>query len=245
MPAAAQPVPFSRSGIVMFTLAPPDRVRVEETGYTALKPIGADAYDILIRPPFDTFSTAADAVENLARWLASFYRVQPASMPTAMRHPGGFELAVRSFFVGGADGRVSSVLVAVLKSGTKAAVIEFVAASPQPPQAIQKMLAFIDGCRLAHTQVVVAGRPPLTAYDLESTVDLVEWLIDAPLTPAQRGLVRSDIIDGWTRKDPETMDEMRQFTQAPRSTRTAATGKGQLRSQTGRTGITNGSPPPS
>src|SRR5262245_30575183 len=199
-PAAAQQLPSSRSGIVMFTL-PPDRIRVEEAGYTALKPLGADAYDIRIRAPFDTSATAVDAVEMHARWLSTFYRVQPISMPTGMRHPGGFDLAFRSFYVGGADGRVSLVLVAVLKSGGKAAVIEFVAATPQTPQAVQRMLAFLDGCRLAHTQVAVAGRPPLTVYDLESTVDLIQWLIDAPLTPSQREMVRSDIVDGWMRKD--------------------------------------------
>src|SRR5690349_8934217 len=92
-PAAAAPMPTSRSGIVLFTL-PADRQRVEEMGYTALKPFGTlDSYEIRIRPPFETWGSAADAVEMHARWLASAFRVQPASVATSFRHAGGFDVA--------------------------------------------------------------------------------------------------------------------------------------------------------
>lgn len=205
VPARAQQLPSSRSGIVLFTL-PPDRQRVEEVGYTALKPFGgSNAYEIRIRPPFETWGSAADAVETHARWLATAFRVQPASSPASFRHAGGFDVALRTFFLASPDGRVASVLVGVLKSGTRAAVVEFVAATAQSPQAIQQMAAFLDGCRLAHTQVLVAGKPPLTIYDVEETIDTLQWLIDAPLNPAQREVVRSGIVDDWRKKDAETI----------------------------------------
>ena len=203
--AKAQQLPPSRSGIVLFTL-PADRQRVDEMGYTALKPLGfSDTYEIRIRPPFETWGTAADAVEMHARWMATAFRVQPASMPASFRHAGGFDVALRTFFLGSADGRVASVLVGVLKSGTRAAVIEFVAASAQSPQAIQQMAAFIDGCRLAHTQVLVSGKPPLTVYDVEETIDILQWMIDAPLNGAQREVIRSSIVDDWRKKNAETI----------------------------------------
>ena len=204
-PTAAEPLPTSRAGIVLFTL-PADRLRVDEMGYTALKPLGfSDSYEIRIRPPFETWGTAADAVEMHARWLATAFRVQPASMPASFRHAGGFDVALRTFFLGSTDGRVASVLVGVLKSGTRAAVIEFVSANAQSPQAVQQMAAFIDGCRLAHTQVLVAGKPPLTVYDVEETIDMLQWLIDAPLDAAQREVIRSSIVDDWQKHDAGTI----------------------------------------
>jgi hypothetical protein len=102
--AKAQQLPSSRSGIVLFTL-PADRQRVDEMGYTALKPLGfSDTYEIRIRPPFETWGTAADAVETHARWMATAFRVQPASVPASFRHAGGFDVALRTFFLGSADG---------------------------------------------------------------------------------------------------------------------------------------------
>ena len=204
-PARAQQLPSSRSGIVLFTL-PPDRQRVEEMGYTALKPFGGvDTYEIRIRPPFETWGSAADAVEMHARWMATTFRVQPASAPASFRHTGGFDVALRTFFLGSPDGRVGSVLVGILKSGTRAAVIESVAANPQSPQAVQQMAAFIDGCRLAHTQVLVGGKPPLTVYDVEETIDMLQWLVDAPLSTAQRQTIRSSIVDDWRKHDAGTI----------------------------------------
>ena len=199
--ASAQQLPTSRSGIVLFTL-PADRQRVEEMGYTALKPLGfADTYEIRIRPPFETWGSAADAVEMHARWMATAFRVQPTSVPASFRHAGGFDVALRTFFLSSPDGRVGSVLVGVLKSGTRAAVIEFAAANAQSPQAVQQMAAFIDGCRLAHTQVLVAGKPPLTVYNVEETIDMLQWLIDAPLSTAQREVIGSSIVDDWRKHD--------------------------------------------
>jgi hypothetical protein len=209
-PATAQMMPSSRAGIVLFTL-PADRQRVEEAGYTALKPFRPDSYEIRIRPPFEIGSSAADAVEMHARWLATAHTVQPATMPTAFRHSGGFDVALRTFYLGAPDGRIVSVLVAVLKSGTKAAVVEFVAATPQSPQAIQQMASFIDGCRLAHTQLLVSGTPPLTVYDAEETIDMLQWLIDAPLTVAQRAAIRSQIVDDWKAKDAGTIANLRRI----------------------------------
>src|SRR5262245_27880465 len=207
--ALAQPMPTSRAGIVLFTL-PADRQRVEEAGYTALKPFRQDGYEIRIRPPFDTLSSAAEAVEMHARWMGRAYAGRPVTMPTAFRHAGGFDVALRTFSVGGTAGAVS-VLVAVLKSGAKAAVIEFVSASPQSQQAIAQMAGFIDGCRLAHTQVLVRGNPALTVYDVEETIDILQWLIDAPLAPAKREVVRAQIIDEWKAKDAGTIAEVRKI----------------------------------
>jgi len=108
-PALAQTIASSRSGLVLFSM-PPDRLRVEENGYTRLRSLGADGYDIFIRPPFDVTGSAADAVEMHARWLAGFYRVQPAGAPTTIPHPGRLDVSVRAFFIGTADVRRSPVL---------------------------------------------------------------------------------------------------------------------------------------
>ena len=205
LPVDAQEAPSSRAGIVLFTV-PANRQRVEEMGYTALKPLGLlDTYEVRIRPAFETWTSALDAVEMHARWLATAFRVQPASAPASFRHPSGFDVALRTFFVGMPDGRVVSFVVAVLKGGTRAAVIEFVAATPQSPRAVQEMAAFIDGCRLAHTQVLATGKPPLTVYDVEETIDVLQWLIDAPLTFQQRAVVRSHLVDEWKQKDAQTI----------------------------------------
>ena len=110
-PVMAQPMPDSRSGLVLFPM-PPDRVRVEENGYTRLRSIGADGYDIFIRAPFESLGSASDAVEMHARWLASFYRVQPAGAPTAIPHTGRLDVAVRAFYIGTPDGRTSYTVVA-------------------------------------------------------------------------------------------------------------------------------------
>src|SRR5262245_8666709 len=199
-PAAAEPMPTSRSGIVLFTL-PVARQRVEEFGYTALKSFRPDGYEIRIRPPFDTVSSAAEAVETHARWLATAYAVQPATTPAAFRHSNGFDVALRTLYLRGSDGRVVSLVVAVLNSGTEAGVVGFVAAGQRSPQALAQIASFIDGCRLANTQVLVSGNPPLTVYDVEETIDVIQWLLDAPLGFATRAAVRSQIIDDWRARD--------------------------------------------
>ena len=209
-PVMAQPVANSRSGLVLFPM-PPDRLRVEENGSTRLRSLGTDSYDIFIRAPFDVTGSAADAVERHARWLAAFYRVQPVGAPTTIPHPGGLDVSARSFVIGSADGRTSFTVVAAVKGGAKAAIVEFLAPQPQPVQAVQKMLVFLQGCELAHMQLAAAGPPPLTVYDLESTLDLLEMLLDLRLSPAQREFVRADLLTDWRRGDAETVAQVRQF----------------------------------
>src|SRR5947207_2058789 len=138
-PAYAQPIPASRSGIVLF-VPPADRMRVEEAGYTALKPIGyAEPFEIRIRAPFDSLGTAGEAVEMHARWLATAFVVQPASLPTTVRHRAGFDVAMRSFWLRTPDGRVTPLIVGVLKGGMKAAVVEFVGVNLQSTQAMRQV----------------------------------------------------------------------------------------------------------
>lgn len=209
-PVAAAPIPTSRSGLVLFTL-PVDRQRVEEIGYTALKTLRPDGYEIRIRTPFDLPNSAADVVQMHAQWLATAFNVQPASMPQTFRHASGFDVALQTFYLRGADGRIFSMLVAVLKSGTKGAVVEFVATSPQSPQAIEQMASFIDGCRLAHTEVLVPGTPRLTVYDVEETLDVLQWLIDAPLPSTSRAAMRSEIVSDWKAKDAGTIAQVHQL----------------------------------
>jgi len=188
--AQAQEPPRSRSGIVLFKL-PADRQRKEEPAYTLLKPVDetAKTYEIFIRPPVEAKGKAADAVEAHAHLLAQSVKVQAASDPVSFRHAAGFDVAVRGFYVGLADGRVLTTYVYALQSGAKSSVVEFVAADAKVlTDGLRSISAFIEGCRHAHAQVLAAGDPPLSLYDVEETTD---FLSGSWTRPSRRSTVRS------------------------------------------------------
>lgn len=207
--------PPSRAGIVLFKM-PSDRQRKEEAEFTVLKPVdpAAKTYEIRIRPAIEAKGTAADAVEAHAHKLAATYKVQAATAATAQKHQvTGHEMAVRGFYLQAADNRLHVVYVWALQSGSKTAVIEFLADDPKVLADVKAIGGFVDLCRLAHVQVVAAGEPPLTAYDLEETIEVLQWLMDAPFTADQREVFRSEIIDGWKKKDEETIQGVAQILQ--------------------------------
>jgi predicted component of type VI protein secretion system len=119
-------------------------------------------------------------------------------------------MAVRGFFLVSADGRPHWIYVWVLQSGAKSAVIEFFADDPKLLADPKPIGDFVDACRLAHAQMLVAGDPPLTVYDVEETIECLQWVMDAPFTAEQREVFRSEIIDGWKKKDAETIQSVSQ-----------------------------------
>jgi len=179
LPAAtsvAQEIVSSPVGTVLFSV-PGDRLRVEEAGYTALKGIGFGAApEIRIRPPFQSFGSAGDAVELHAHWIATAFRVQAVTIPTAFRHRAGFDVALRTFILTGADGRSATVVVAALKSLATTAIVEFVAAAPPSPQFVRQLADFLDRCRLAHIQLLAGGTPPLTRPQTDAALDLFYFM---------------------------------------------------------------------
>ena len=179
LPAAtsvAQEIVSSPVGTVLFSL-PGDRLRVEEAGYTALKGIGFGAApEIRIRPPFQSSGSAGDAVERHAHWMATAFRVQAVTIPTAFRHSAGFDVALRTFILTGADGRSATVVVAALKSLATTAIVEFVAAAPPSPQSVRQLADFLDRCRLEHIQLLAGGTPPLTRPQADAALDLFYFM---------------------------------------------------------------------
>jgi len=179
LPAAtsvAQEIVSSPVGTVLFSV-PGDRLRVEEAGYTALKGIGFGAApEIRIRRPFQSFGSAGDAVELHAHWMATAFRVQAVTIPTAFRHRAGFDVALRTFILTGADGRSATVVVAALKSLATTAIVEFVAAAPPSPQFVRQLADFVDRCRLAHIQLLAGGTPPLTRPQADAALDLFYFM---------------------------------------------------------------------
>ena len=207
--------PLSRAGIVLFKM-PSDRQRKEEAEYTVLKPVdpAAKTYEIRIRPAVEAKGTASDAVEAHAQKLAATNKIQPATAATAQKHQvTGHDMAVRGFYLLSADNKPYVMYVWALQSGTKCAVIEFLAEDPKLLTDVKGIGAFVDLCRLAHAQVLAAGEPPLTVYDVEETIEVLQWLMDAPFTVDQREVFRSEIIDGWKKKDAETIQGVAQVLQ--------------------------------
>jgi hypothetical protein len=179
LPAAtseAQEIVSSPVGTVLFSL-PGDRLRVEEAGYTALKGIGfVAAPEIRIRPPFQSFGAAGDAVEMHAHWVATAFRVQAVTVPTAFRHRAGFDVALRTFILTGGDGRTATLVVAALKSHATTAIVEFISAGPQSPQAFRQLADFLDRCRLEHIQLLAGGTPPLTRPQADAALDVFYFM---------------------------------------------------------------------
>lgn len=205
LPSLQDPPP-SRAGIVLFKM-PSDRQRKEEAGYTALQPTdpAAKTYEIRIRPAVEAQKTAADSVEAHAHFLAKTAFVQAGSAPSSGKSQAGYDQSVRGFHVTPTGGQPTAVYVWALQSGKKVAILEFVASDPTLLNDLKGMTAFAEACRLAHATVVVPGDPPLTVYDIDETMDCLQWLLDAPFTDAQREVFRKEIVDGWTKKDEETI----------------------------------------
>jgi hypothetical protein len=208
---AQDEAPPSRAGTVLFRM-PSGWQRSELPGCTLLMPAdpATRAYAICIRPAAEAKATVVDALAADVEVIGRTYRAQPASALTVQKHPAGYDAVVRGYFLTGADGSVLATYVYVLQSGTKSVAIEFLADRPEKLDA-KAMSEFIVGCRLAHAQVVVAGEPALTLYDLEETIDFVQWLLDAPFTAEQRGVFHDEIVDGWKKKDAETIQGVAQI----------------------------------
>jgi hypothetical protein len=210
---AQDETPPSRAGTLLFRM-PAGWQRTETPELTLL--MSADpatrAYAIGIRPAAEAKATVADALAADVDVLGRSYRVQPASAVSVSKHPAGFDVAVRGYFLTGADGRVLATYVYALQAGTRSVAIEFSSDRPErlDPTALSD---FVVGCRLAHAQVLVAGEPALTLYDLEETIDCVQWLLDSPFTAEQRGVFRDEIVDGWKKKDAETIQGVAQILQ--------------------------------
>ena len=205
--------PPSRAGTLLFRM-PSGWQRSEMPDCTLLTPAdpAARTYAICIRPAAEAKATVLDSLAAELEFIGKSHRVQPASEPSVQKHPAGYDGAVRGYFLTGADGRVLATYVYVLQAGTKSVAIEFIADRPEKldPKA---MSDFVVACRLAHAQVLVAGEPALTLYDLEETIDCVQWLLDAPFTAEQRGVFHDEIVDGWKKKDAETIQGVGQILQ--------------------------------
>jgi len=205
--------PASRAGILLFDL-PADRKRVEDPEFTALRPVDAtkQTYEIRIRAPRDARGSASEALDAHAGRLTGTYRVRAASDIASYSHPtAGHDIAVRGFYLGGDDGTQRVSYVYVLQSGLKCVVVEFFADAPQALTDPRPIGDFIMGCRLANAMVVVPGEPPLTEYDIEESIAFVQWLLDVSFTADQRDVFRSEIVDGWRKKDPETLQSIAQI----------------------------------
>ena len=210
---AQDEAPPSRAGTVLFRM-PSGWQRSEMPECTLLTPAdpATRTYAICIRPAAEAKATVADALAADLEVVGRSYRVQPASALSVQKHPAGYDGAVRGYFLAGADGKVLATYVYVLQAGTKSVAIEFLADRPENLDA-KAMSDFVVACRLAHAQVVVAGEPALTLYDLEETIDCVQWLLDAPFTAEQRGVFHDEIVDGWKKKDTETIQGVAQILQ--------------------------------
>jgi hypothetical protein len=202
----------SRAGIVLFKM-PADRQRKEEAAFTVLKPIDPNAktYDILIRPTVEAQKTVLESIEAHAQTLAKSVQIKPLTEAKATRSTGGFDVGVRIFLVAPPGAPALLTYVWALQSGKKAAIIEFIATDPKLMADPVPIGNFVDACRLAHMTVVVPGEPALTHYDIEETIDCLQWLLDAPFTAEQREVFRSEIIDGWKKKDEETIQAIGQI----------------------------------
>ena len=67
--------------------------------------------------------------------------------------------------------------------------------------------AMIDKLRFASGEILVPGEPPLTQQIVDDQADVIEWLVDVPLTAAQRAWVRDQVVAEWKRKDRPEMEK--------------------------------------
>lgn len=200
--------PTSRVGTVQFTM-PAGWQRQELSEFTILKPANpaAHKYTIAIRPAQEAQANAEASLAAHAELLAKTWKVQPLDPAAAVKHPAGYDAAQRPYLLMAQNGYLVVGRVYVLQTGKKSVAIEFMAEKPEnlDPKAFAD---FVGACRLAHAEVVVPGDPALTLYDLEETIDCVQWLLDSPFTADQRKIFRDEIIDGWKKKDAETLQSV-------------------------------------
>lgn len=208
--ALAQEVTSSQAGAVIFIL-PADRLRIEEVGYTALKGVGfVAAPEIRIRPPFPGVGSARDAVERHARWMATAYRVLPVASPRVYRQRTGLDAVLRTYLLTGADGQSAWVVVAALKIESTTAIVEFIAAAPQPPPAFAQVAAFLDSCVLTSVPVLAAGVPPLTRAHADAALDFFYFMagqlegVQTLPNDVARAQWATALASGWRALPPES-----------------------------------------
>ncbi len=64
----------------------------------------------------------------------------------------------------------------------------------------------VQGVVLSTTQRLERGAPPLTRFMVDETTDFLEWLVHAPLTEEQRGVVESELRRFWKEKLQDDID---------------------------------------
>jgi hypothetical protein len=135
--------------------------------------------------------------------MATAFRVQAVTIPTAFRHSAGFDVALRTFILTGADGRAATVVVAALKSLATTAIVEYVSAAPPSPQSVRQLTDFLRRCRLEHIQLLAGGTPPLTRAQADAAFDLFYFMagqlegVQAMPSPEARNYWAAALAAAW------------------------------------------------
>jgi hypothetical protein len=66
----------------------------------------------------------------------------------------------------------------------------------------------VDSINLTCSMVLESGRPPLTRYMLDETLDFLEWLMQTPLTDAQKATVETELRGYWQHRVEKEIEGM-------------------------------------
>jgi hypothetical protein len=71
--------------------------------------------------------------------------------------------------------------------------------------------AWVNGITLTTLTEVERGNPPLTRYMIDEVGDFLDWLMQSPLTDAQKTTVENEIREFWKKDDRKEIDGIAEF----------------------------------
>lgn len=162
-----------------------------------------------IDPGAGASGTVADVLaEQLAR------RQDKPGYRVETRQPGGRHrrskgqwcAAVCSYNAPDRGGSYDYEWIAVVGGGGRSVVVATVYAGKEAYDEHCKATAgLINELALTTTMVVERGVPDLTRFHVDETGDFLEWLMQSPLTDAQRAMVEEELRGYWRARSAEDM----------------------------------------
>ena len=170
--------------------------------------------------PMDKGLAAVMAKHVASMGDPALYDVREEAALAARKHPGGGERLVRQLSMRPKkypEQQWRRNVVHVLDGGEVAqvfALYTYNVADEQFEQFKMVFEAFVEGARLPSRVKVadgVGGEKALSLYTCHQVIDFVEWLLEAPFTAAQQGMMIERLAGAWKAGDREEIEGVREI----------------------------------
>ena len=102
--------------------------------------------------------------------------------------------------------------ISLVAAGGRSVAIVAVFSEAQSFNAHVKELGhMIDTMRITSGMVLERGKPPLTRFDVDASIEFIEWLMQVPLNDGQKQFVETEMRKSWRENKRDDIDGVRKI----------------------------------